>query len=96
MPVLSESRKISSEDALSTYHIKAVKADPPFGLPKKDSEIVQAEYLRDSLLEMTRNQSSEWTEMAAKAQGGGAGSSHHHLDQFQHQYFHQHQFHQFQ
>ncbi|KAL8154149.1 LOW QUALITY PROTEIN: hypothetical protein V2J09_011909 [Rumex salicifolius] len=59
---------------------------------KKDNEVVQAEYLRESLLQMTRNQTSEWAEMA-KPTGGGGGQ----LDQFQHnQYFQHHHFHPFQ
>ncbi|KAJ8427130.1 hypothetical protein Cgig2_030292 [Carnegiea gigantea] len=60
-----------------------------FIVKKKDSEIVQAEYLRDSLLEATRNQAGFWTEMA-KASENGALNHHHHQYQCHN---HQHHLH---
>ncbi|KAI5647806.1 hypothetical protein M9H77_33811 [Catharanthus roseus] len=69
-----------------------------FKVERKDNEMIQAEYVRSSLLELTRNPSStEWAGngMAAKAledgnrndQQGGGGRRHH-----QHHHPHHHQF----
>lgn len=58
---------------------------------KKDTEIVQADHVRDSLLEITRNPSSKgWPEMIAKASGNVSP-----LDQFQHDHYQQHHLHDY-
>ncbi|XP_021773804.1 transcription factor ABORTED MICROSPORES-like isoform X2 [Chenopodium quinoa] len=48
---------------------------------KRDSESVQAEYLRDSLLEATRNQAGFWSEMAKASSENGSGIDHRHQNQ---------------
>ncbi|XP_068640836.1 transcription factor ABORTED MICROSPORES-like isoform X2 [Aristolochia californica] len=55
---------------------------------KRDSEIVQAEQIRESLLELTRNPTSGWSEPEATTEGGPADyqqqlhdDNHHHHEQ---------------
>ncbi|XP_021753057.1 transcription factor ABORTED MICROSPORES-like isoform X2 [Chenopodium quinoa] len=48
---------------------------------KRDRESVQAEYLRDSLLEATRNQAGFWSEMAKASSENGSGIDHRHQNQ---------------
>ncbi|KMT01379.1 hypothetical protein BVRB_9g213890 isoform B [Beta vulgaris subsp. vulgaris] len=52
-----------------------------FIVKKRDSENVQAEYLRDSLLEATRNQAGFWSEMAKASSENGNGIDHLHQNQ---------------
>uniref|UniRef100_A0A803LGC4 Plant bHLH transcription factor ACT-like domain-containing protein n=2 Tax=Chenopodium quinoa TaxID=63459 RepID=A0A803LGC4_CHEQI len=52
-----------------------------FIVKKRDSESVQAEYLRDSLLEATRNQAGFWSEMAKASSENGSGIDHRHQNQ---------------
>ncbi|CAN6544678.1 unnamed protein product [Malus baccata var. baccata] len=62
-----------------------------FKVEKKDTEIVQADHVRDSLLEITRNPSSKgWPEMIAKASGNVSP-----LDHFQHDHHQQHHLHDY-
>ncbi|KAL2937062.1 Transcription factor ABORTED MICROSPORES [Bienertia sinuspersici] len=68
-----------------------------FIVKKRDSENVQAEYLRDSLLEATRNQAGFWTEMAKASSENGSGielnqhyALQHHLHNHHIGHFHNH------
>ncbi|KAJ7978637.1 putative Transcription factor [Quillaja saponaria] len=66
-----------------------------FKVEKKDSEIVQAEDVRDSLLEITRNPFGEWTEMGKASENGNGRDyqpHHHHNHQISpyHQLHHLH------
>ncbi|GAB4853153.1 hypothetical protein Ancab_017338 [Ancistrocladus abbreviatus] len=47
-----------------------------FIVEKRDSEIVQAEYLRDSLLEVTRNQSEGWSKITEASRDGNRMDHH--------------------
>ncbi|KAI6677560.1 hypothetical protein NL676_038356 [Syzygium grande] len=61
-----------------------------FTVEKKDSELVQADLLKDSLLELTRNPAGGWPGLSKAAENGGARNCHGH----QHHYhlLHNHPF----
>ncbi|XP_050231040.1 transcription factor ABORTED MICROSPORES [Mercurialis annua] len=60
-----------------------------FKVEKKDSEMVQAEYVRESLLELTRDPSRGWPEMA-KATENGNGMDYHPHHHHHHLHHHMH------
>ncbi|KAI3442456.1 BHLH domain-containing protein [Psidium guajava] len=49
-----------------------------FTVEKKDNELVQADLLKDSLLELTRNPTGGWPWPSKAAENGGAGNCHGH------------------
>ncbi|XVF45554.1 hypothetical protein PTKIN_Ptkin02bG0215400 [Pterospermum kingtungense] len=56
-----------------------------FKVEKKDSEMVQADHVRDSLLELTRNPSKGLAEMAKASENNNGGEcNYHNQQQFQH------------
>ncbi|PWA42909.1 basic helix-loop-helix (bHLH) DNA-binding superfamily protein [Artemisia annua] len=62
-----------------------------FKVERKDSEMVQADHVRESLLEITRNPYKGWPENSMKAQENGHGMvDHHHQNQHHHNQSHHH------
>ncbi|GLU02719.1 hypothetical protein SLE2022_199590 [Rubroshorea leprosula] len=56
-----------------------------FKVEKKDSDTVQADHVRDSLLELTRNPSRGWSGLSKAAEGNsGTSDCHHHHQQHLH------------
>ncbi|KAD2392974.1 hypothetical protein E3N88_39951 [Mikania micrantha] len=64
-----------------------------FKVERKDSEMVQADHVRESLLEITRNPSKGWAETSTKAPENGHGmmDHHHHHPHNHHSHFHNNQ-----
>ncbi|KAD1514665.1 hypothetical protein E3N88_42696 [Mikania micrantha] len=64
-----------------------------FKVERKDSEMVQADHVRESLLEITRNPSKGWAETSTKAPENGHGmmDHHHHHPNNHHSHFHNNQ-----
>ncbi|KAF5810260.1 putative transcription factor bHLH family [Helianthus annuus] len=62
-----------------------------FKVERKDSEMVQADHVRESLLEITRNPSKGWPETSTKASENGHGMmDHHHHNHNHHHHSHLH------
>ncbi|XP_024988957.1 transcription factor ABORTED MICROSPORES [Cynara cardunculus var. scolymus] len=60
-----------------------------FKVERKDSEMVQADHVRESLLEITRNPSKGWPETSTKAPENGHGiMDHHHHHHHNHHHNH--------
>ncbi|XP_076881658.1 transcription factor ABORTED MICROSPORES-like [Bidens hawaiensis] len=59
-----------------------------FKVEKKDSEMVQADHVRESLLEITRNPSKGWPETSTKAQENGQSMMEHHHHYNHHAHLH--------
>ncbi|KAK7270176.1 hypothetical protein RIF29_23132 [Crotalaria pallida] len=64
-----------------------------FKVEKKDSEMVEAEDVRDSLLELTRNPCKGWNHEMMTSSENGVGRDQHHLHNHQMGAYHLHQFH---
>nr|XP_043626965.1 transcription factor ABORTED MICROSPORES [Erigeron canadensis] len=64
-----------------------------FKVERKDSEMVQADHLRESLLEITRNPSKGWPESSTKASENGHGMLDHHHHNHNHRHNHNHNHH---
>ncbi|XP_027364813.1 transcription factor ABORTED MICROSPORES [Abrus precatorius] len=64
-----------------------------FKVEKKDSEMVEAEDVRDSLMELTRNRSRGWTHEMTATSDNGVSRDQHHLSSHQMGAYHPHQFH---
>ncbi|KAK7343341.1 hypothetical protein VNO77_12005 [Canavalia gladiata] len=64
-----------------------------FKVEKKDSEMVEAEDVRDSLLELTRNRYRGWTNEMTATSENGVGRDQHHLHNNHMGAYHPHQFH---
>ncbi|KAL8223954.1 hypothetical protein R6Q57_019429 [Mikania cordata] len=64
-----------------------------FKVERKDSEMVQADHVRESLLEITRNPSKGWAETSTKAPENGHSmmDHHHHHPNNHHSHFHNNQ-----
>ncbi|KAK9287235.1 hypothetical protein L1049_015648 [Liquidambar formosana] len=66
----------------------------PFALwQKRDSEMVQADHVRDSLLELTRNPSGGWPETSKASENGSGMDYHHH---HHHHHLHNHHMNSYQ
>ncbi|KAJ9560546.1 hypothetical protein OSB04_005706 [Centaurea solstitialis] len=65
-----------------------------FKVERKDSEMVQADHVRESLLEITRNPSKGWPETSTKPLENGHGiMDHHHHHHQNHNHHHNHHSH---
>ncbi|KAL7603319.1 transcription factor ABORTED MICROSPORES [Lactuca sativa] len=64
-----------------------------FKVERKDSEMVQADHVRESLLEITRNPSRGWPETTTKAPENGHGMADHQLHHHHHNHNHHHNHH---
>ncbi|XP_019432464.1 PREDICTED: transcription factor ABORTED MICROSPORES-like, partial [Lupinus angustifolius] len=64
-----------------------------FKVEKKDSEMVEAEDVRDSLLELTRNPCKGWNHEMTATSENGVGRDQHHLHNNQMGAYHPHQYH---
>ncbi|KAK3009205.1 hypothetical protein RJ639_013248 [Escallonia herrerae] len=62
-----------------------------FKVEKRDSEMIQADDVRDSLLELTRNPCTGWSEMAKTSENGHGMNYHHPQYHHHHAHLHSHQ-----